>query len=220
MIWGASLATCLFALYEVNWPLAFVSLATFGLSVVPVVVARYAGLVVPRSFMAGIILFIFSTLFLGEVMDFYNRLWWWDMVLHAVSAIGFGVIGFVAMFMLFQGDRFSAPHLALSLFAMCFAIAMGTMWEIFEFAMDQLFGFNMQKSGLMDTMGDLIINVIGALIGSGAGYLYLRGAEKAFIAALITEFVHRNPRFFGRARHRAPTTRMEDDRRPPENGRM
>ena len=30
------------------------------------------------------------------------------------------------------------------------------LWEIFEYAMDTLFGFNMMKSGLPDTMGDFI----------------------------------------------------------------
>ena len=38
----------------------------------------------------------------------------------------------------------------------CFAITIGALWEVFEFGMDQLFGLNMQKSGLLDTMGDLI----------------------------------------------------------------
>ena len=39
--------------------------------------------------------------------------------------------------------------------------------------MDILFGLSMQKSGVIDTMGDLIVDAIGA----GAGYWYLKRGE-------------------------------------------
>lgn len=191
-----------------NWSVAFVSLITLVMSILPVVAARYAGVAVPRSFIAGIVLFVFATLFLGEVLDFYNRLWWWDIVLHGGSAVAFGLIGFVIVFMMFQGDRFAAPHLALCFFSMCFAVFIGTMWEIFEFLMDTLFGLNMLKSGLRDTMTDLMVDVIGAFIGAVIGYLYLIGRDRAFLTSLIAEFVERNPRFFGKAKPHRPTDKM------------
>ena len=40
--------------------------------------------------------------------------------------------------------------------------------------MDSFFGLNMQKSGLTDTMWDLIITAVGACVASVPGYLYLR----------------------------------------------
>ncbi|WP_050931306.1 hypothetical protein [Aestuariivita boseongensis] len=208
IIWCSCLTAALAAVVAGNWTVAFVALITLATSVLPVVVARYAGLVVPRAFIAAIVFFIFATLFLGEVLDFYNRFWWWDIALHGGSAVGFGLIGFVAVFMMFQGDRFAAPHLAICFFSMCFAVFIGTMWEIFEFSMDTLFNLNMQKSGLPDTMGDLIVDVTGAFLGAALGYLYLRGRERAFLTHLITEFVERNPRFFGKAREKRHTDRM------------
>lgn len=195
------------ALVSGNWEIAFVALITLVVSIMPVLVAGYAGLVVPRTFITAIVLFVFATLFLGEVLDFYNRFWWWDIALHGGSAVGFGLIGFVAVFMMFQGDRFAAPHIALCFFSMCFAIFIGTVWEVFEFAMDQGFGLNMQKSGLNDTMGDLIVNLVGALLAAAVGYLYLIGRERAFLASLIAEFVERNPRFFGKAQPKRRTDR-------------
>ncbi len=208
IIWFSCFAAALIAIFAGNWTVAFIAMITFLTSVIPVVAARYAGLVVPRAFIAAIVFFIFATLFLGEVLDFYNRLWWWDVVLHGGSAVGFGLIGFVAVFMMFQGDRFAAPHLAVCFFSMCFAVFIGTVWEIFEFSMDSFFGLNMQKSGLPDTMGDLIVDVAGAFLAAVVGYLYLIGRERAFLASLIAEFVDRNPRFFGKARDKRPTDRM------------
>ena len=202
IIWILLALFALDALVQGNWPLAFVALATLGLSLVPLYAARWADIVVPPSFIAAIVVFAGATLFLGEVFDFYNRFWWWDLVMHAGSAIGFGLIGFVLVFMMFQGDRYAAPPLALAFFAFCFAMAIGAMWEIFEFGMDQIFGLNMQKSGLTDTMADLIMNFLGALIGAGTGYAYLQGRARGGLMGLIDDFVSRNPRFFRRHRKR------------------
>lgn len=200
VIWVALGLVALWALVTGRWELAFVALATLALSLSPVAIARWAEFHVPPSFIAALALFIGGTLFLGEVFDFYERLWWWDIAMHAVSAVGFGIIGFVLVFMMFQGDRFAAPPVAVAVFAFCFAVAIGSAWEIFEFGMDQLFGFNMQKSGLRDTMGDLIVNMLGALIGAGTGFFYLKGRAYGGLGALIEEFVQRNPRFFRRWR--------------------
>lgn len=197
-IWALLVFFLIDALFVGNWPLAFVSLATLLLSLAPVYVARWAEIFVPPSFVAAITMFVGGTLFLGEVFDFYERFWWWDIAMHGGSAVGFGLIGFVLVFMMFQGDRYAAPPLAIAFFAFCFALAIGAMWEIFEFAMDQAFGLNMQKSGLMDTMGDLIVDTGGALIGAGSGWAYLKWQSRGGLSRVIDDFVQRNPRFFRR----------------------
>ena len=195
-IWAALVLVAAEALITGRLSLAFIALLTLGLSMVPVYVARWAEVEVPPGFMLAVVAFVGGTIFLGEVFDFYNRFWWWDIAMHGGSAIGFGLTGFVLVFMMFQGDRFAAPPSAIAFFAFCFALAIGAMWEVFEFTMDQLFGLNMQKSGLMDTMGDLIVDMGGALLGALAGYFYLR--EQAFggLTGVIEYFVSRNPRLF------------------------
>lgn len=196
LIWAALALTAVVAMVQWRWSLAFVAMATLGLSLVPVVIARRADIKVPPSFIAAVVVFVGGTLFLGEVYDFYNRFWWWDIAMHGGSAIGFGLIGFVLVFMMFQGNRFAAPHFAIVFFAFCFAVSIGVMWEVFEFTMDQLFGLNMQKSGLLDTMGDLIVDMIGAGLGAASGYAYLKGLQYGGLTGIIDEFVRRNPRLF------------------------
>ncbi|MCG7492319.1 hypothetical protein [Thalassobius sp. Cn5-15] len=182
-----------------RWSVAFVSFGTLAVSLAPLFVARWADIKVPPSFIAAIVAFVGGTLFLGEVFDFYEAFWWWDVVMHGSSAVGFGLIGFVLIFMMFQGDAYAAPPIAMAFFAFCFAIAIGAFWEVFEFGMDQLFGLNMQKSGLMDTMGDLIVDAAGALIGASAGWAYLKYQNRRRgLAAVIEEFVRNNPRLFPR----------------------
>lgn len=169
------LAEALIAAWRGVLPAIFITLAALVLTLVPGLLASRIGLRLPPSFLAAIALFVLATLYLGEVYDFYDRFWWWDLVLHFGSAMGFGILGFLLIFMLFQGDRYAAPPWALGLLSFCAALAVGALWEIFEYAMDTLFGFNMMKSGLPDTMADLIVDAIGAALAALAGVVYLLG---------------------------------------------
>jgi uncharacterized membrane protein YjdF len=108
-------------------------------------------------------------------------------------------MGVVFALTLFEGDKYAAPAWAVSVIAFSFALAIGALWEVFEFAMDTVFGLNMQKSGLMDTMGDLIVDTIGAAIGALAGFAYLKGRERWGLSAMIAEFVRRNRAMFRKA---------------------
>ncbi|WP_406736477.1 hypothetical protein [Thioclava sp. GXIMD4215] len=196
VIWGMLAFEFLLALFERQWPLAGVALFTFVLTLVPLYVSSRIGISMPTALVVAVTGFIFATIFLGEAFDFYNRFWWWDIALHGGSALGFGLVGFVFVFMLFEGDRYAAPRWAMALIAFSFAVTIGALWEIFEFGMDQIFGTNMQKSGLMDTMGDLIVDVIGGALGALAGWAYLYGRGPGFTRAFFEDFVTRNRRFF------------------------
>lgn len=199
-IWAVLFLFGLDALITLQLSLAFISFATLALAVAPYLIARWAQIQVPRSFIVATTMFVGMTLFLGEVYNFYYKYWWWDLVLHFGSAVGFGLIGFILVFMMFQGDRYAAPPMAIAFFGFCFALSVGALWEIFEFGMDQAFGMNMQKSGLVDTMKDLIVDTFGASLGAATGFAYLKGQNLGGLTGVIQYFVQNNPRLFGRFR--------------------
>ena len=119
------------------------------------------------------------------------------MVLHGGSAVAFGLVGALLMLMLVQGSQLKAAPLTVAFFAFCFAVTIGALWEIWEFMLDQVFGLNTQKSGLVDTMWDLIVDTVGALIGAGAGWAYLKGREGGPLVRAMRAFIDRNRRLFG-----------------------
>ena len=88
----------------------------------------------------------------------------------------------------------------MAVFALAFSVAIGAVWEIFEFAMDSIFGLNMQKSGLVDTMWDLIVDTLGATVIAAMGFGYLRTGKDSFLERWIARFVETNPRLFRRNR--------------------
>lgn len=185
-----------------HWTNVFVSVTAMLLTVLPVMFSHRFRIVLPASFLMAITLFAFGTLFLGEVFGFYQRFWWWDVVLHGSSAILFGMVGFLFVFYLFEGDKYAAPPWALSLFAFSFALSIGALWEVFEFGMDQLFGLNMQKSGLVDTMSDIAVDAVGAFTGVISGFFWLKGRQEG-PAGMIEEFIRLNRSAFRKLKKKA-----------------
>lgn len=199
-IWALLIFSAAAAAFEGRWSLAFVALATFLLALAPLFLASRLNINLPLPFVAATTMFLVASIFMGEAFDFYERVWWWDIALHGSSAIGFGLLGFVFVLMMFEGDRFAAPSWAMCLMAFGLAVTVGTCWEIFEFLMDLWFGLNMQKSGLDDTMGDLIVDVSGAAFASLLGYVYLRVGDRSFWTWPIDRFVALNKRLFRKQR--------------------
>ena len=182
-----------------QWLNAVTTTAVLGLTLLPMCLGRRFNVFVPPELEVLALLFIFAALFLGEVRGYYVRYWWWDLVLHSASGFLLGIVGFLLVHVLNEKEDLEL-HMKpgfVALFAFVFALGLGALWEIFEFAMDNIFGVNMQKSGLVDTMWDLIVDAVGALVIAVLGYGYLRNAHNvSFLERWIDRFIQANPRFF------------------------
>ena len=165
----------------------------------PLILGKRFDVQIPHGFETLAVIFLYMSLFLGESQGYYTRFWWWDLVLHSGSAFLLGILGFLLVYILNEKEEIGLDLKPgfVALFAFMFAVGMGTIWEIFEYFMDQVFGLNMQKSGLQDTMWDLIVDVIGAAIISflGWGYIQTREAD-SFLERWIADFINKNPHLF------------------------
>lgn len=193
------------ALWNQQWFTATITTGIILVTLAPFVLAKFFHVYIPPIFALMAIAFIFAALFLGEIRDYYTRFWWWDMALHTTSGFLLGIIGFLMVHILNETEEIGLQMKPgfVAFFAFLFAIGIGVIWEIFEFSMDALFGMNMQKpmlgdpSGLTDTMWDLIVDSIGALIVSMFGYIYIkRGKKQSFLERWVTAFITSNPRLF------------------------
>ncbi|MBL7032695.1 MAG: hypothetical protein ISR91_00990 [Candidatus Delongbacteria bacterium] len=193
-------AGSIWALLLTEYLLALLVASAMVATMAPVWLRRRFHFYLPPETELLAIIFIYATLFLGEFGDFYNRFWWWDVLLHTGSSFLLGLVAFILVDVLNR-----APHTELNLspefvalFAVVFALAVGTLWEIFEFTMDGLLGLNMQRSGLVDTMWDLIVDLVGATVVSIMGYAHLRNDHKTFIVPLMERFLRANKRLLRR----------------------
>lgn len=198
-IWIALGVAALASFATGRWSLAGVSALALVLCLAPILLASRYRIILPLPFAISTTAFIIASLIFGEVLDAYEVVWWWDIALHGSSAIALGLIGFLFIYMLFHGDSFAAPAWAMAIIAFSFAVSVGGLWEILEYLIDRVAGTNMQRSGLDDTMTDMMVNAFGAGIGSLIGYGYLKGQSAGFPGRLIADFVTLNKHLFKRS---------------------
>lgn len=200
------LAEVALALWNRQWHTAGLTAGIILITLTPLLMGRRFRVRIPPEFELFAIAFVFASLFLGEVHGYYTRFWWWDIALHTSSGLLMGIMGFLLVHVLNEAEEINLRMTPgfVAFFAFLFAVGVGTMWEIFEFSMDKLFGRNMQKpmlgdpSGLTDTMWDMIVNSLGALFISVLGYGYLKTTgNKSFLERRIIAFIRSNPRLFG-----------------------
>ena len=84
----------------------------------------------------------------------------------------------------------------VAFFTLCFAVFLGAVWEIYEFTADSILHTNMQKfaledgtalvgrDALWDTMKDIIVDTVGALVMSVIGYISLK-YKKGWVEKLL-----------------------------------
>lgn len=194
-----------------QWLNMMLTAAVMALTVLPAVMERQFKVTIPPEFELLAILFIFASIFLGEVRGYYLRFWWWDALLHTGSGLLLGLVAFLLVYVLNQIDRIDL-HLKpgfVALFSFAFAMAVGAVWEIFEFGMDSFLGLNMQKSGLQDTMWDLIVDAIGAFVFAVTGYVYMLRGWGSPIFRSVESFVRSNPEMFDSGVEPEPTGEFE-----------
>ncbi len=167
---------------------------------IPSLVKKRFRLEIPSFMTVCFLLFLYCAIFLGEVRFFYINVKSWDTILHTLSGVMLGTLGF--SFVNILNDNKDDTHLKLSpffvaFFAFCFSVMLGTVWEVYEFAADEILGFNMQKfrlpdgtelmghKAIVDTMKDIIVDIIGTLFATTVGYISLKyktgWVEKTFL---------------------------------------
>lgn len=154
---------------------------------IPSVIERRFSIDIPNKMEVVYFVFLYCAIYLGEVRNFYYLIPYWDTILHAFSGAMLGALGFWLVSFL---NESSYIHMHLSpffvaIFAFCFALAAGAVWEIYEYSFDGLLALNMQKhtlesgiplvgrEALTDTMKDIIVDALSALAVSVAGYYQL-----------------------------------------------
>jgi len=157
----------------------------------PGILERKLRIVIPSGMLIAFAVFLFCAVYLGEVHHFYYRVPHWDTVLHAFSGFALGAIGLSIIGILNKSESvsLSLSPAFIAIFTFCFAMTIGVIWEIYEFAVDTAADLNMQKymlesgemlvgrAALADTMKDLIVDAIGALAISVIGYISMKNKE-------------------------------------------
>ena len=174
---------------------------------VPMLFSRQFKVELPTPLYVMYIVFLYAAISLGEVRSFYYKVPHWDSILHAFSSMMTGCLGFMLVALLNRNEhaKLSLSPFFVAMFAFCFALTVGAVWEVYEFSSDLILGTNMQKfitadgtvligqQAISDTMKDIIIDALGALIASVAGYFSLRSG-KGWASDMIETYSLKHPK--------------------------
>lgn len=178
----------------------------------------------PSALEIIILCFIYAALILGEIQNYYAQFHYWDLILHTTSGFLIAAFGYSLVDLLNDRDEvpFNLSPIFMAIVSFCFSMTMGVMWEFFEYAADNIMGWDMQKDtvinafrsvtldpavsntpilvdnitevyingkelgvggyldiGLLDTMEDLFVNFIGALVFSVFGFFHTKTKGKS-----------------------------------------
>jgi len=167
-----------------NWEMCLSAIATIGLVFLPMVF-RKIKIVIPPLLELMCILFLFASVTLAKMFDFYTLIPCWDLILHFFSGPLMTAIGISLLGLWHFGDKGTSllPPLFIALFGFFFSMTAAGLWEFYEFSFDTFAGTQMQKfevrngivdTGLLDTMTDMIVAAIGSAAYSVCTWLDLR----------------------------------------------
>src|SRR5690606_23304299 len=117
--------------YQAVAEILMILLITF----LPVILGKRFQVEIPHSFETLAVIFVYMSLFLGEMRGYYLRFWWWDAVLHSGSGFLLGILGFLLVYVLNEKKevQLELSPAFMALFAFMFAMGIGAIWEVFEF---------------------------------------------------------------------------------------
>ena len=128
---------------------------------------------------------IFIGIVFGSYLGFFDRFTWFDEFMHCLSGFVSAVCGY-DLAVIIQRKKGQCAITLAAMFGIMFALSIAVGWEFYEFLMDTLHGTNLQLAkegaetamfdiskyrgeygylGLVDTMTDMMMNTIGAIVG-------------------------------------------------------
>lgn len=220
-----------FSIINGKWENTMTCFMSFVLLMVPSFIENRMKIELPNAMEIIMIMFVFAANIMGEMGAFYEKIPFWDTLLHTLNGFICAGVGFGLIDILNRNEKIkiNLSPLFVCLFSFCFSMTAGTVWEFFEFGMDMFLGKDMQKDtivnsinsvllsggtnditrikgitdtvvngkslgingyldiGLIDTMKDLLVNFIGAVVFNIAGFFYIkyRGKKAGFISNFV-----------------------------------
>lgn len=123
----------------------------------------------------------------GGTISFYQSVWWWDHLTHALSSSIVAAVGYSTVRALDQHTPgISLPPKFMFAFILLFVLAFGVLWEVLEFGIAGLASLTRSETvltqyGLSDTMLDLVFDMIGGVIVAIWGTAHLTDIVGALI---------------------------------------
>jgi len=148
------IAVMILQAFNRNYENVFLCVLTLFLMIMPSVMQATFKVEIPSMFEIIILCFIFAAEILGEISAFYIMFPHWDTILHMLNGFLCAAIGFSLVDIMNNQSKlkFELSPAFMSIISFCFSMTIGVLWEFFEFGMDMIGHFDMQKDTIINSI--------------------------------------------------------------------
>jgi hypothetical protein len=185
------------------------TMIAFFLTFVPFISSKIFKVHIPAGFEVIVLFFLYGVFIFAEMRGFYAGFFWIGILLTFISGILLGFVALTIIYALEEDEMIELTPFIIVAFTFCFSLSIGAMWEIFEYFIDTVFGFGLQYGSLDETMIDLIIYAISALLISILGFYNYKHGRRLFSNFLFVT-VRKNNSIFGHRRDKQYFSQLID----------
>jgi hypothetical protein len=153
-----------------------------GITLIPAAHTRSFDAGIPVALELVLLWLMIADMTLGNALGLYQVVWF-DKVVHLSSSTLIATIGFLAIYVVHLTQRTRFHPWVDGIVILLVTLGLGALWEIGEYGVDQLLGRKTQGSPDMapldDTMFDLVLDGVGALLVAIIGPIYLRHSKQS-----------------------------------------
>lgn len=158
-----TLTVAVLTLIDGQYESTFTAVLSLLLLLLPTFVEESFRIKLPFALETIAVLFVFCANILGEIFAFYTYVPFWDDLLHCTSGFIFAAFGFSLAQLLNRNDGFDfhISPIFVSTVALCFAVTVGVVWELFEFCADAILHTDMQRDTVLGGIYSAYLNPEG-----------------------------------------------------------
>jgi hypothetical protein len=184
------------SIWNLDWVWILGSVLAIIISLIPTVLKRNFNVTLPWMLDFLIVFALFLHIG-GGVLNAYHTIPLYDKFAHFISSILVTFLAFISIYILDKyWDGLHMDKYAMAFFVVITAMALGVVWEFYEWGTDLVFGTN-EQWGLQDTMSDLLVDTIGGIIVAIIGVSLIKKGRFEEITKDLGErinssIIHRN----------------------------
>ena len=173
------------SIYNHLWHLASTSIFLLVLLFLPQIITKYE-IKIPQEFEWFLLVFSIVTLFLGKTGG---------IVTPIVFGIAIAMIGFMILSILYSSNQIKKNVFLIIAFSFNFAVAFGFALELLKYYLKIILNQPFSSDLYVYSMQTMSFVIIGALISSFLGYLYMQNYSKT-LRNFVKRIMEKNPKIF------------------------
>lgn len=165
------------------WHLMSISILLLVLLFIPQFLKKRHQIIIPNEFEFLLLIFVIAILILNK----------FGTIITPLSfGIAMGFLGFLIILILYSDSKIKKDYFFIITFAICLSVATGFFIELMKYYLKLFLGYSLTDGNYIFTMRIMSYVVLGALISSVIGYLYM-AKKLSFFDLIIHRFERINP---------------------------